>query len=133
MAVQSVQEFFECYLRDKAEAARLTEQLHNPLHEKYLAEDLLNYFRDFQRLRNENPETLVSTEIYDESAITITNVTIAKRQHRHRYLLRAINGNWKIHSIEWECFACKGSGQRGDKACQICKGAGWTEPRKTAT
>jgi hypothetical protein len=131
--MQSVQEFFACYLRDKAEADRLTEQLHNPIHEKYLTEDLTNYFRGFQRSRNENPETLVSTEIFDESAKIITNFTVAKRQQRHRYLLLAINGNWKIQSIEWECFACKGSGQRGDKACQICKGAGWKDLQKTAT
>jgi hypothetical protein len=133
MAAQSVQEFFERYLHDKAEAARLYQQLHDPIYEKYFAEDLLNYYRDWQKLNNKIPETLVSTEVCDESAKVITNMAMGPRQQRHRYLLLASKGNWQIQSIEWECFACKGSGRRGDTDCHICKGTGWHEPRKTAT
>lgn len=130
MAVQSAQEFIEHYLRNKAEVQRSHFQLHKVSYEKYFTENLLSYYLDWERQRREKPEKFIGVEVSGNSAKAITIEDFGERQQRHRYILLAMGETWKIESIQWECFACKGTGKRNDKTCHLCNGVGWKDHRQ---
>ena|SRR5204862_487712 len=60
------------------------------------------------------------------SIVTVTTSGAGPRQRR-RYLLRNLNGAWKLIGSKLECSLCSGTGRLGSGvACFLCKTAGWT-------
>ena len=62
----------------------------------------------------------------DGPIVTITTSGAGPRQRR-RYLLRNLNGAWKLIGSKLECSLCSGTGRLASGvACFLCKTAGWT-------
>lgn len=127
--MQSPQEFMQFYLRQKADASKADFQRSLNLHQRFFAEEYVNYVKNWQAEQEKNPESILSVEISEASAKVITVQPFGNRQQRYRYLLRTSEVGWQIYAKEWECFACKGTGRRDRIACNICGGAGWKDHR----
>ena len=130
--MQTAQEFMQSYLEEKVELNRTQLQHSKMFHEKFFAKDYLRYFSDWCASKENNPETYVSAENSNDSAKVITIERSGKTQQRYRYHLHMSGTNWEIHRKEWECFACEGTGQKGNKVCRLCNGVGWQDKRGTS-
>ena len=61
------------------------------------------------------------------SIVTVTTSGAGPRQRR-RYLLRNLDGAWKLVGTRLECGLCAGTGKLIPRnSCTFCNGAGWTE------
>jgi hypothetical protein len=131
--MQTVQEFMECYLREKAGLHEAQRRQSQALHEKYYSKDYQKSHLDWHAWREKNPEIFTMAEVSDESAhIITTDFYASNRRHRYRYHLRTAGGRWEIHKKESECFVCHGVGLVGKDTCNFCSGAGWRDFRPNA-
>ena len=126
------QETVESFLREKAAMAAESNTRLAPVHAKYFGEPLLKHARDF--LAIDKVEAMVAE--VSQSLDTATVITREQRARntalRKRYRLSLEGRDWKIISIEWECFVCNGTGASGQMACHWCGGEGWWDHRKEA-
>jgi len=125
--MQSVQEFIESFLREKAETLRANQQTYQKIREKFFAKNKVEAHLKWREERDNNPECVSIIETTDNSTLFITSELINKRLWRHRYHVRLSGTNWEIHKEESECFLCKGTGKHSDKPCHICQGVGWKD------
>lgn len=60
------------------------------------------------------------------SIVTVTTSGAGPRQRRG-YLLRNLDGAWKLVGTRLECGLCAGTGKLMPRnSCTFCNGAGWT-------
>jgi hypothetical protein len=125
--MQSAQEFFETYLREKTTAASSTSRANEEIYERFFARDFVEHYSRWKAEQNKNPESISAIEISDKTASFITTSPNSKRLGRYRYQLRFLENKWEIHKQEIECPMCKATGQSRENSCHFCGGMGWRE------
>jgi hypothetical protein len=125
--MESAQEFVERYLAEQAVAEQAGHRWSEAMYERFYSAEYQTYFVDAHVRRQKNLETFSRAEISDGKVIVITTRLRFRREHRRRYLLRSVNSQWEIYGAEDECFACRGTGRKDEKACTFCEGVGWKD------
>jgi len=90
----------------------------------------VTWFEKLNAFREGNPESIERIETVDSTAIAVTVRKILGVTTRQRYKLQIVNNAWQVAAEENECPLCKGTGKARMIVCQICKGAGWMDPRR---
>jgi DnaJ-class molecular chaperone len=125
--MQSAAHFIESYLRDREEWQKLSFEQRQPERERYCSDRLIKYYEGLRRNFEENPEEVTDTCSADGVAKIITTRMINGKALRQRFVLKVEGDDWKIQSIERECFLCQGMGQTNNVPCSRCNGTGWKD------
>jgi hypothetical protein len=125
--MQPVEEFMRDFLRERIAEEKREQASRAPFRQKYYADDCFWESR-VGVLEKYQSETLVNASCSGDKALAITTChypSAAKnfRNVRLRYHLQAVEGQWKIHSLDFACRYCKG--EPGCSACTFCNGEGW--------
>lgn len=127
--MQPIEEFMREYFDTKAELQAAWMKHSAPFREKFYTSDYAEEVRDARdKIGSEQkaqPPAVSSAKIYDESAEVVTSEFLGNRRQQFRYFLKSSGDRWLIQRQDWQCFLCKGTGRKGEAACQICGGAGW--------
>jgi hypothetical protein len=129
--MQTAQEFFDDYLREKAALAKTYHEMWVQGHSKFFTEDYINHARNWQANLEAAPTVLQRAEIVGSTAKMYTSEPLGTRQQHYRYILSVSEDRWQIESLQWECFRCKGTGQRQEKPCPSCNGEGFKDSRSS--
>lgn len=123
--MQPVEDFLHEYFRNRTELFREScdgweshaQRFFAPLYEPYNRQ---------KKVADSEAERIISVSSADGLAEVITT-GFAGAQWPFRYRLSAIDGGWRIKSIEIECGNCHGSrkAKDGTSDCWTCKGVGW--------
>ena len=122
---QTAQEFFDQYLAEKAALYQAYKQMSAPVDAKFFSVEYLKRIEEWNKDRE--PERLERAEVFGPTARMFTLQRAAKREMRHRYQLRLVGEKWEIHTLEFECFACRRKGHQTNSECKFCHGEGWME------
>jgi hypothetical protein len=125
----SPQQFVEWFISEQKQLGAAVQQLRRPFEERFFDTEYSALHAKFRAAREEYSERILETDKSGDTARVITSGPGGVRG-RFRYHLQRSGETWRISEVEWECFACRGTGTRGDKTCEVCGGAGWKDPLK---
>jgi hypothetical protein len=128
--MQSAEDFFGEYLREKRKNLEVFSGIQDQLHQKYFGADLLQRHLAFSKAIRENPPRIVSVDTVGDCSKIIWLEKTLKFEIRHRHILFSKNGNWRIENSQMECFVCKGTGRCENEICKHCEGVGWQDLMK---
>ncbi|HTD68136.1 MAG TPA: hypothetical protein VK846_16550 [Candidatus Limnocylindria bacterium] len=123
--MQAAQDFFENYLRQSAALEETRRRQSQQLHEKFYSKDYLGHL--LRAWTEKIPETFLTAEESNGKALIVTMSGHRERQQKYRYRLHVLAEGWEIHRLETECFACDGTGNKGQSACKYCRENGWVD------
>jgi hypothetical protein len=122
------EEFMREYFSERTEKRRAELIQHEPFRRKFYTSDSSFDSRQWAVEQSEKEEVLEVTHADNGEAQVITSgIGIGERRRRQRYHLQPADNKWLIHSGEFECGICHGSGKKKDGTtdCPLCKGRGW--------
>ena len=119
----------ESFLFEKEQLGLTVHELQRPFEDRFFEPDYRELQAKARAVWDQSPERVLEVEDLGNTARVITSGPGGVRS-RTRYHLRRSAISWRISELAWECFACRGTGKKGDRTCHICRGGGWNDPLK---
>jgi hypothetical protein len=123
--MQPAEDFLRDYLRSRTQVTREQWDIYEPHVRHFFAPNYQPWDRD-KAIEGLESEKIVSVSIKDGSTEIITASVSYGLTQRTRYWLSITDNSWHIESMESGCCVCLGSGKEGSRACNVCKGKGWS-------